>query len=163
VTETQTETVVQAQTILARITVGAILQFQSVASPSSYAIAFNLEGKPLVMTGERVFGNPNFVVTMYSYDGRNQAKISLLSKAAPIGYWAPGQSFQGFPNPIVIDDKRQGQFLLTDTGRGISIENTFAPPPPFIRRVPPGIAPYLTYGYPDTGGNAGLFNISIVG
>jgi hypothetical protein len=87
---------------------------------------------------------------------------------APLGdpgkrfLWAPGRSIQGFSNPISIADQ-PGVFLL-DTGNGfISIQNTFSPPSPYIRRMPPGIAPYLSYGYTDPGGLSGLFRISIVG
>jgi hypothetical protein len=158
-------TIGQPTSILARITVGAILQIQSVASPAYYAVAAQIPGRPpMVLAGERGgWGNPDFVVTMYDYDGRNEAKISLLSKASPAGFWSAGKSIEGFPNPLVIDNRQPGHFLLTDTGRGISIQNTFGPPEPYIRLLPPGIAAYLGYGFPDTGGNAGLFRLSIVG
>jgi hypothetical protein len=121
-------------------------------------------GQPIVLAGERgAWGNPSFEVTMYAYDGRNQAKISLRSIAAPLGFWAAGKSVEGFPNPLVIDRVQAGHFLLTDTGRGISLQNTFSPPEPYYRVVPPGISAYLAYNFSDTGGDAGLFNISIVG
>ncbi len=151
--------------ILPRINVRAILQFQSVASPRFYAMAAAPFGRPIVLAGERgPWGNPNFEVTMYAYNGsRNEAKISLRSIAAPAGFWAAGKSAEGFPNPLVIDPREAGHFLLTDTGRGISIQNTFTPPGPFYHLVPPGMASYLAYGFADTGGGAGLFNISIVG
>jgi len=150
--------------ILPRINVGAILQFQSVASPRLYAMAAAPFGQPIVLAGERgPWGNPSFEVTMYAYDGRNQAKISLRSIAAPRGFWAAGKSAEGFPNPLVIDPGQAGHFLLTDTGSGISLQNTFTPPGAYYRVVPPGISSYLAYGFADTGGASGLFNLSIVG
>jgi hypothetical protein len=151
--------------ILARISVGALLQFQCAALPSYYAMAASLLGHSMVLAGERgSWGNPNFVVTMYDYNApQNSAKISLRSAVAPVGYWAAGKSVEGFHCPLVIDAKQAGHFLLTDTGRGISIQNSFYPPQPFVHLVPPGVASYLGYDFADTGGNRGLFNISIVG
>lgn len=151
--------------ILERINVGALIQLECAARPGFYAVAASLLGHSMVLAGERgSWGNPTFVVTMYDYNApQNSAKISLRSSVAPVGYWAAGPSVQGFHCPLVIDAAKPGHFLLTDTGRGISIQTSFSPPDPFVHLVPPGVASYLGYDFPDTGGNAGLFRISIVG
>lgn len=165
-TATQTESAdIQVRTggILAQIQVGARLQFETLRIRNYYAVAAVLSGyPPLVVAGERTFGNPTFLVTMYAYDGKNQAKISLRSTTSPVGYWVAGDDIQGFSSPITIADV-PGEFLLTDTGNGIISIQNIVPPPSYIRVIPPGISTYLSYGYPDPGGMAGLFNISIVG
>ncbi|HEV7509343.1 MAG TPA: hypothetical protein VGS07_30990 [Thermoanaerobaculia bacterium] len=172
-TEAHTEGYAEIQAspggILARINVGALLQFEGVGFPGAYAVAAVVpEYGPIVLVSSRpehgAERNASFEVTAYTYNGQNQAKISLRSRTLPAGFWAPGKSPQKLPNPIVIAD-RPGVFLLTDTGRGnISIQNTFSPPSPYIRCEMTGDWPYLKYGFDaDPREVRGLFRISIVG
>src|SRR3954449_5992128 len=105
--------------ILAQIRVGFLLQFEGVGFPGAYAVAAVVpEYGPIVLVSSRTAEhdaarNASFEVTAYAYNGQNQAKISLRSRALPTGFWAPGKSLQNLPNPIVIAD-RPGEFLLTD-------------------------------------------------
>jgi hypothetical protein len=173
-TEAHTEVYAEIQAspggILARIRVGDFLQFEGVGFPGAYAVAAVVpEYGPIVLVSSRpaepdAARNASFEVTAYAYNGQNQAKISLRSRALPTGFWAPGKSLQNLPNPIVIAD-RPGEFLLTDTGSGnISIQNTFSPPSPYIRCEMTGMWPYLKYGFDaDPRERRGLFRISIVG
>ena len=173
-TETHTDGSAEIQAspggILDQIRVGFLLQFESVGFPGTYAVAAVVpEYGAIVLVSSRpaeqdAAVNANFEVTAYSYDGRNQAKISLRSIASPTGFWAPATSTPAFPNPIAIAG-RPGEFLLTDTGNGnITIQNTYAPPSPYIRRDMPGSYPYLRYGFAaDPREVRGLFRISIVG
>lgn len=150
--------------ILAQIHEGALLQFQSLQIPRVYAVAATDHGRALVVGGERgVRGNPTFVVTRYSYSPEfNRAKISLRSNAEPVGFWAPGKSSPGLTNPLVIDPQVAGELNLADTGNGISIQNPTGTAP-FYQLVTEEQLLHLAYGFKDTGGQAGLFNISIVG
>lgn len=149
--------------ILDQIGVGTMIAFQPTGAPDFYvnAVFFDPGGETILAVGkagEPGLGNTSFTVTMYEHSG-NQAKISLQSGTQ--GFWMAGQSGAGLATPLVLGPE-SGQFVLTDTGQGITIENTFAPPGPYVRVVGPGVTTLLCYGF-DTPDPSGLFNILVVG
>src|ERR1051325_11634029 len=90
-----------------------------------------------------------FVITMYSFNGSNEAKISLQPLGMDGYYWVAGQSGGSLINPILLGQK-PGHFSLTDVGGGqISIKNSFVPPGPYIRGQGNG-AHFLSYGFGDS-------------
>jgi hypothetical protein len=99
----------------------------------------------------------NFVITMYEYNGSNQAKLSLQAEGSPSAFWVAGPS----PDNWIILGPTPGQFVLTDvTGNGaITIQNTFSPPDTYIHGP---VGKIMTYGYKRPL-LVGVFNIQVVG
>lgn len=98
-----------------------------------------------------------FIITMYEYNGSNQAKLSLQAQGSPGAFWAAGPS----PDNWIILGPTPGQFVLTDvTGNGaITIQNTFSPPDTYIHGP---VGKIMTYGYKKPL-LVGVFNIQVVG
>ena len=98
-----------------------------------------------------------FEITMYEYNGSNQAKLSLQAEGFASAFWVAGPN----PNNWIILGPTPGQFLLTDvTGNGaITIQNTFSPPDPYIHGP---VGKIMTYGYKSPL-LVGVFNIQVVG
>lgn len=115
-------------------------------------------GSAIAMNPPAEGANTLFVITMYEFNGINEAKVSLQASGTE-AFWVPGESSSGLTNPILLGPE-PGQFLLTDTGDGvISIQNTFAPPAPYIQN---GVGNILSYGF-DQPLIQGLFNIEVAG
>jgi hypothetical protein len=144
--------------ILSSIGVGAMLQF---AAPSSggYVQPVANDGWLLLLLGDQT-PDATFTVAMYKFNGAWEAKISLTQ---PNSGWLAASEAAGLENVLVASESDPpSEFLLTDTGQGlITIQNTFAPPGPYIRAVPWDPTAYLGYGFDDPGNS--LFQISVVG
>src|ERR1044072_812910 len=149
-----------SSSVLASLGVGSIIYL---TQGNFYATVVTiLDGESAVAMNTLGEGaNTTFVITMYEFNGSNEAKISLQENAtgASKAYWVPGNSTSGLTTPILLGSE-PGQFLLTDTGDGvISIQNTFSPPSPYIQN---GVANILSYGF-DQPSTQGFFNIGIAG
>lgn len=146
--------------ILATISVGAMLAFTPEGDEAHYAFVVDIGGDQSAIAIDRPQGgNYTFVVTMYEYNGSNEAKISLQPLGMPGYYWVAGQSVGELINPILLGSA-PGEFMLTDVGQGaISIQNTFSPPGPYLRGP---VGRILSYGF-DQPLLQGFFNIQVVG
>jgi hypothetical protein len=143
--------------VLASLGVGSIIYL---TQGNIYATVVTIldGGSAVAMNPLAEGANTTFVITMYEFNGSNEAKISLQENGTE-AYWVPGNSTSGLTNPILLGSE-PGQFLLTDTGDGvISIQNTFSPPSPYIQN---SVANILSYGF-DQPSTQGLFNIGIAG
>jgi hypothetical protein len=107
-------------------------------------------------------GPSTFVITMYSFDGGNEAKLSLQPLGMPNYYWIAGQNTGGLLFPILLESTAD-HFLLTDMGQGaLSMENTVSPPAPYVRGFSWATGGILTYGH-DAPLLQGIFQIQVVG
>jgi hypothetical protein len=149
--------------ILQQLSVGAMITINQ-ASRQIYVTSLNSPQGPVNVLASGTPGpsaNNIFIVTMYSFNGTNEAKISLQPNKMAGNFWMPGENVVGLSLPIVVGPAA-GQFLLTDTGQGLTIQNTFAPPGPYIHGYEPSVIGLLTYGH-DQPLIQGLFAISVVG
>jgi hypothetical protein len=123
-------------------------------APGVYAIAAGPMGAGA--------GPSTFVITMYSFEGGDEAKLSLQPFGMPGYYWAAGQNTGGFLYPILLAS--EGEHLhLTDMGQGaLSMQTSFSPPPPFVRGFSWQTGGILTYGH-DAPLLQGIFQIQVVG
>ena len=151
-----TETILASQPLQA-LSVGAIVTISQV---NAQAYVFPINSTQYVIA----MGNPppnflksNFEITMYQFNGSNEAKISLQPVGMKGLYWVVGQSVEGLTNPILLGPT-PGHFLLTDVGDGhITIRKTRGNLGPYLRgyRV-------LSYGF-DQPLIQGRFSIQLVG
>jgi hypothetical protein len=144
--------------ILSSISVGAIL---NISLPGGTLGVLEFDGAGLISPAAT--SDYDFTVTMYSFNGENEAKISLVQGDSPDGtlFWTPTESAAA-GNAITVAEGEPGQFVLTDDGSGgISMQNTFAPPDPNLAVIQPGgFPPYLAYGGQKS---SGPFTIEVVG
>ena len=156
----KTETSLPSQPLQA-LSVGAIVTITQ-ESAQAYVAPINSTQFAIAM------GNPppkflksTFVITMYQFNGSNQAKISLQPLGMEGLYWVAGQSVEGLTNPILLAPE-PGHFLLTDVGDGhITIRNTRVPPGPYLHGYGKGVR-VLSYGF-DKPLIQGRFSIQLVG
>jgi hypothetical protein len=144
--------------ILASLEVGAMVEFQmretdQVVVPTGYM------GQAVLVPGsppDRLC----FTITMYEFNGEDEAKISLAMIGESDAYWACDLGSMGeLNNPLGLGPEA-GQFLLTDEGGGaISIRNAFAPPSPFIGLVRTPDFAYYGAGFEQGDGQHSLFTI----
>lgn len=89
--------------ILATISVGAMLAFTPEGDEVNYAFVVDIGGDQSAIAIDPPQGfNYTFVVTMYEYNGGNEAKISLQPLGMPGYYWVAGQSVGELINPILL-------------------------------------------------------------
>lgn len=146
--------------ILASLNVGAMLEFQ-MSGGEEFVVPAAYMGQTVLAPGTPP-SRPYYTVTMYEFNGENEAKISLQVEGDSNASWACAvTSEDGLQNPLVLQ-AAPGQFILTDQGAGaISIRNTFAPPGPFVGIV---LAPDFVYfgaGFEQV--DYSLFTIFVVG
>ena len=109
-------------------------------------------------------GPSTFVITMYSFDGGNSAKLSMQPLGMQGYYWVAGENTGGLLYPILLGSRPIGEFLLTDMGQGaLSMETTVGGSEgSFIRGFSWATGGILTYGH-DTPLLQGIFQIQVVG
>jgi hypothetical protein len=148
--------------ILSSLSVGSLIAINQSGRQVYVTPLDDAPGQYGIAAGPIGPGASTFVITYYSFDGADQAKLSLQPFGMQGYYWVAGQNTGGFLYPILLGSTA-AHFLLTDMGQGaLSMRNTKSPPAPYVRGFSWATGGILTYGH-DAPLLQGIFQIQVVG